>query len=511
MHTLFGTHEVRLEDIASLEGATDLFLGWATHSFAKNNKLSTLASVLIWCGACRSVPEALTMLNEVSRSIELGRVKINAGDVEGASEAHMWRELVSILNPEGASEPSRSTIHRHLGIISHAAIPRFFNGEWLGEEVVNSWRMHKVPLRERDELLKVQHVLEQYELFGGSLVFGGASAEAFSQRPFGDFLHAVYDVAGEASLRVEEAASFSGRYYAGRAQYARLAELLALVFGNYVLQVVRLARGAYERHLCMLTLLSWARALLFHCDAYVLKGIDRALIREVQVLHPACSFGGWRSDAVEVFLDGRPPDSDVVSAVREQALRSGFKSVGHALICMKEEFGSLVQVGVREWKFAVGDAGTSGGLVRTDVVRACAEHQRQVQRYIASILVDYHVLAARRGISPIWRRELVQDAKIYYFLPEEVCIHVVQMGPAEREDAFVRHVVGRLARARLRAQRRVLEEHLGRLALHEARRVRHKIPPPVPHTATLFDTGPRKRLQRILDYYEDKESQSTGA
>lgn len=47
MHTLFGTCEVRLEDVASLEDATDLFLGWATHSFAKNNKLSTLVSVLI--------------------------------------------------------------------------------------------------------------------------------------------------------------------------------------------------------------------------------------------------------------------------------------------------------------------------------------------------------------------------------------------------------------------------------------------------------------------------------
>lgn len=48
--------------------------------------------------------------------------------------------------------------------------------------------------------------------------------------------------------------------------------------------------------------------------------------------------------------------------------------------------------------------------------------------------------------------------------------------------------------------------------LHKARGRREgKQLPPLSRTADLFDTGPRERLQCILDDYEDKKSQLTGA
>jgi len=425
-------------------------------SIQRSGKLELLLKAVVRSGQIGEEAEAWNYLcHKIAEEFDRIPVYLTQSDFKGKESNRLWKKIREELGEENNGGSGRPD--RWFGTLGHSAVSALFAGELHNPEI-SSLQL---------DFWKGREEIKQDCRQNCTAVNPNGSVED--------------SVLADVKILLESMQSFLKRGVTWEEQYhqanfgkEKLAEILALVFGEYVNKVIRHKNpdDPFSDYLILLTLMSWGESLLY----YGRENTPKILFREIDVLKTEEGNFGGRCDALEVFLSDRSPNSSRRKILQAMA-RNPFPSVGHLVRSLQGIF-PRTSLGIRiwDWKFFVGDA--VGGVLLTEAENLSRgtlkdklplrAHIDQVAIYLTLSRVSVYYAYGREVDGYIWREENNPFGKgglLHYISPIGTFRHPVRLVPDECARIFSRKIAGNFSQAQLYAHRRLAAEYLAKHAL----------------------------------------------
>ncbi|TSC60390.1 MAG: hypothetical protein LiPW15_268 [Parcubacteria group bacterium LiPW_15] len=438
-----GTTLVTASDLVSIPNQSPQFRDWAWYqlNFAPEH-LDDIVSALLQKDKGTNVREALEYLNDFLGGHPATGERLNASDITGENtQSALFKKLRVLLGKDsGATNPD---VYRFLGQVGHKFMPLFLGSQ----RFPRTEYKFGGPLAQRSLFQKLVD-----EEDGQKILFPFLADQQFAKSEIKDpnrsQLRQSYALWKRIAENVKDH-SLTELYSKHGPKLDRLTRMLKREFAPYSSELE--AQRDAKSELVTLSLMSWVSAVELK------ERQPRIFFTEIPVLDRHHRLGAWRIDAAEVrTIEGKAPTPKQRAKLRELSL-TRFTSVGHLLQSLISFFGEELELGIWDWKFAIGDGAPKRVIdPRTMVQDVLAEHTRQIQRYLMLGSLDCH-LTGRPRAKTLWHDDYFLRGTLAYFFPtHRPILEQIVMTPELHKQIFEEEVLMRFGSAKQRAKLREL-------------------------------------------------------
>lgn len=406
----------------------------ALHNDARYGYLDIHVQTAIDAQKAEDVISAIRFL--IAYEIENGKgtdsSKVNLSHLQGLPSNNVLYRKLKVVSGNN-TEKNTGDQTRVFGIKSHVFIPQLFSGDF-------------IKITKKDPVKISQPMLE---------------FEATQELPLtvGELEKKRTRVVEKAIIRIRKIESAYRKLLSTmemdlfplhNPSYQKLLTLMMPIFNDGkkdgIAEILELAeRNKETEYLAFLTILTWVTALARYKEVGGL-----ILFKELSLMPYRYDVGLGRIDALAVTkINGEPPTRDQ-QAILKRLSYEKHESVGHLVQKLVQLFGENISLLVYDWKFAIGDGAngiqkTLNIIHRGDVLqKPILKHGRQMERYIATILISYAMVASNSDVDleSVWKSNIEISGEIHYFFPDSTpIVHVVGLSEEEKKEVFRAQVV----------------------------------------------------------------------